>query len=597
MDGQPHSSYGHKVLELTRLSPTIFPVVFAAVASRFYKNLARWSLEQQKGVSLATLEQIFGSQSFASAFERLFAIRTRVLIGLVIVLTWSMSPLGGQSASRILLLGNSTATANTSIYYIHPNYQASRYLSWTTFEMCKVRVVAMYSSALIASSEQRNATRDPWNLPRIPQWRPSAPIGEFYDVDEAALARGDESFSSLLGVPIMGIDLQGPGVQYDFTVETSYFDFKCSELVSFSDYDDALAGNMTTGYSEFEQTIVDILKNVPDRESFAVNLSLPGEWDEWVKMSDPPPLHMLFASKTGFAHFFGASAANCTIHHIIVETEIQCGPQTSTTTCSAKRQRRLNSPSAANRLPDNMLANPNSLYQAFAQWPKANGELPADDKSPTENFIVGGGIEPYDRTWRRSWVVVDLSQWPAVFSRRLTTAFNTFWGATVEDSHSHVDFQTPHELPLAQRSEQSPFYNFYNTTSGTVTRTRDVYRADLVWVFLLLVTTLFLEILAILGLGLKFLIRGPDVLGFASSMTRENPYVPLPPGGSFLDGAERARQLRNVRLQLTDVRPEQEMGYLAVRAVPSGAAQEGSVGESGTEPATWRAIDRWRLYE
>lgn len=86
LDGEPESKYGHQIVDLTRLSPTIYPIVFAAVASRCFKNLARWRLESRDGIELGTLEQIFGSQSLAGAFERLLFVRSEVLIGLLILL-------------------------------------------------------------------------------------------------------------------------------------------------------------------------------------------------------------------------------------------------------------------------------------------------------------------------------------------------------------------------------------------------------------------------------------------------------------------------------------------------------------------------------
>ncbi|KAJ4160631.1 hypothetical protein NW754_003752 [Fusarium falciforme] len=65
----------------------------------------------------------------------------------------------------------------------------------------------------------------------------------------------------------------------------------------------------------------------------------------------------------------------------------------------------------------------------------------------------------------------------------------------------------------------------------------------------------------------------------------------ITPGGSSLDGPDRARKLRDLRLQLTDVRPESETGYIAVRAVPS--AQDENEQESKME---WRPLDRKKLY-
>ncbi|KAM0227210.1 hypothetical protein ACHAPO_011747, partial [Fusarium lateritium] len=145
---------------------------------------------------------------------------------------------------------------------------------------------------------------------------------------------------------------------------------------------------------------------------------------------------------------------------------------------------------------------------------------------------------------------------------------------------------------------------FMNSTTASRTIEYEVYRASQLWVAILLTTTLFLQILAILGLVLEVLIVGPEILGYASSFTRDNPYVPLPTSGSGLGGPERARVLRDLRLQLADVRPDEDIGYLAVRAVPTETVDE-AMEQCATEPTNadgvskqvlLRRLDSKRLY-
>ncbi|KAH6884153.1 hypothetical protein B0T10DRAFT_579538, partial [Thelonectria olida] len=511
LDGQQRSDYGEKAMEMTRLGPTVFPIVFAAIASRFYKCLARWCLEKKDGITLASLEQIFGSQSLAAAFERLFSIRTRNLLGLTLLLTWMMSPIGGQSASRVLFIGDSATTANTTIYYLHPSYQRSRYLSWATAASERANIVALYTANLFSSLEQQRSVRDPWNLPKIPQWSRSAAIGEMYDINETALTRGDEYYSSLLGIRLQGLDLEGPVVSYDFSIVTSYVDFQCAHVGYLDDSDDAILSN--------KDQMLKVRDAGSDTEHFAVNITMPESWDEWTNLRNPPPLHMLYMSRINQT----VSLANCTMQLIVLETNMRCGPRPSTTSCSARRQRRINGPPAANRLPYSMLKNPASLQKAFSLWPEALGVLGWEGSSltPTDNYIISD--------YRYGPIQMNSDKWPTVYSRRLTTVFNTFWETTLNPRHSNVTFET---LPQMNDLRIEDLDNFWNSTVGTVARSR--------------------KILAILGLLLQGFVRGPDVLGFASTMTRDNPYVLLPPGGSRLDGPERARRLGDLRLQLAD---------------------------------------------
>jgi hypothetical protein len=71
------------------------------------------------------------------------------------------------------------------------------------------------------------------------------------------------------------------------------------------------------------------------------------------------------------------------------------------------------------------------------------------------------------------------------------------------------------------------------------------------------------------SLVLRMLIVAPDILGFASSLTRDSPYftsdfIPILQGGSIMNGPERARALRRVRIQIVDIRPEDETGHVAL---------------------------------
>lgn len=83
----------------------------------------------------------------------------------------------------------------------------------------------------------------------------------------------------------------------------------------------------------------------------------------------------------------------------------------------------------------------------------------------------------------------------------------------------------------------------------------------------------------------------PDILGFVSSLTRDNRYfAPLPPGDSLLDGEQRARKLRNMKVQIQDVRPDSDVGHIAfARADMSLSNQE--------DERTRKRIVKGRMYD
>lgn len=57
--------------------------------------------------------------------------------------------------------------------------------------------------------------------------------------------------------------------------------------------------------------------------------------------------------------------------------------------------------------------------------------------------------------------------------------------------------------------------------------------------------------------------RGPDILDRSSSFTRDNPYVTVnvPLGGSRMDGIDRTRYLKDVRVKLA---LEADVGHIAI---------------------------------
>lgn len=566
IEGEAPSSYGRSLTELVRLSPTIFPIVFAAIATRFFKSLARWRLELPNGIKLGFLDQLFGSQSFAGAFERLIFGRSHIAAGVFIVLTWAMSPLGGQSASRILFTGEHRVTSKSTVWYVDPGYQFSYFYVSALADTVKATAFSQYTLNMMSSPEQRRSDRDFWGLPRIPQWPEGRASDEPYEIDKKHFESGDEDYASLLGIKVQGLDFNDRAARYDFSVQTSYVDLDCSAL-----------------RTEENRTVIDeyfFLRsthwNSVDVEplfkytntSFAVDIRPVDRRQNLTNATKTPELHMVFVSQGAikneettkyFANrLFGF---DCAMETVYLETDIRCP---SPSTCSAWQQRRVNPPDGtSSQFPHMMREHLGGVTKGISLWSAAAGSADYTRASATENFIAGD-LHVFNNQPRRDWTDIDIKR----FSRRLTTAFNTYWDSTKGPLEFSVIDVTSRALPdrnvLVGRPDE--MHDYYNATQA-IARPNRVYLADRVWVGFLIAITMLLQILAILGHVLLLLIKGPDVLGFASSVTRDNKYIPLPPAGSSLGGPERAKLLHDMRLQLADIRGEDDVGYLAFRAV------------------------------
>jgi hypothetical protein len=123
-----------------------------------------------------------------------------------------------------------------------------------------------------------------------------------------------------------------------------------------------------------------------------------------------------------------------------------------------------------------------------------------------------------------------------------------------------------------------------NVTEAVVSVLVPVYRVDAPWAAILIVCSSALLLLGIFGIFIQARTVAPDIFNHVSSLTRDNPHVSAPVGGSGLDGSDRARLLKRMRVQLGDAEPQSETGYIALRSL------------SGTDDSREGQIRKARLY-
>ena len=199
--------------------------------------------------------------------------------------------------------------------------------------------------------------------------------------------------------------------------------------------------------------------------------------------------------------------------------------------------------------------------------------------SPVDQYMLGSdapfsvGYSPYAPNFSK------ISG--ADFGKRLTTLINTVWQASIapysialgSSAVFNAETGTPAYVPGA------------STTATNVQRFEKAqYAANRSHAIILIVITVVLQICAIVGLVLKEMTRAPDILGYISTMTRDNVHTAVPGGGNALDGLERSRYLADMRVQLADVRPGDDVGHIVLRSVHNG--NESRIGR----------LDKRRLY-
>ncbi|KAF3046168.1 hypothetical protein E8E11_003398 [Didymella keratinophila] len=153
-------------------------------------------------------------------------------------------------------------------------------------------------------------------------------------------------------------------------------------------------------------------------------------------------------------------------------------------------------------------------------------------------------------------------------TNRITTLLNTYfqgcaWGYQVTRSGF---FDIP-EYPWAGLQNSRSPDRWISASDAAFSHPVPIYRADVGWIVSLLLTTLVLLLLGIVNAAYSFVTIAPDLFYYASSLARENPYTNTPNGGTTMDGAERSRLLRDLKIQIADVSPEHQVGYIVVKSV------------------------------
>lgn len=589
-DGNKRSNFGDSIIELGKYGATVFPIMFAAIAARMFRVIALWRSE--KGVKLGLLEQLVGSQSLGATVERFVLLGRFDILGAIVVLLWFLSPLGSQMSLRLLRLTSVNIISQTSIQYFDTTWPPASSTDigngpgWAVFgsgssvDYARASLTAFASANMIASTNVLRSPVDQWNNIKVPRLDEMAYSGDESDNPWISTANGSRmTWASLSGLMIQGINASGNST---FIIQTSYIDVTCSDAMQ-----------TKPGNDSYDSDFADMLKSV----GLAVHVNnasslFSDDWQNGGRSSSvildtnsndftlfDAPQNLFYASRAAFltdatdSQPPGLDVYNCSYATPKIEGNVTCVGQD----CAITQVRRWeDAPSSPLQPPFDWVQFTNLLLFI----PGSLGYSHAGTISPVDQYMLGSDA-PFSVGYQTS--PSNFSKISgAVFGNRLTTLINTVWQANLAPYSialgSSADFNakedTPGWVPAA------------TATATNVQRLESVkYAANRNHAIILIVITLVLQICAIIGLVLKEMTKAPDILGYVSTMTRDNIHIAVPmSGGNTLDGVERARYLSDMRVQLADARPGDDVGHIVLRSV-----------ENGSESRSGR-LDRRRLY-
>jgi hypothetical protein len=549
-DGRPSDTkVVRELLSAAKYGPTIFPIIFAAIAGSFLKTVASWKLE--RGISVLSLEYLLSSRTVFSAVTTPISLRAFNLLTPFLLALWAFSPLGGQAAIRITVVVPNRGSLpwdfsyldyNSPMRYQHPRSAAGEDIIST--------VVGTFTSALLATPDTKLGAMDTFGNLKIPMVEACRSGGALPDSDGwyNSLPGAGCNYSSLIGLPAVPRTATG-SANTSFVLETMYMFTDCK-----LDHWPAKGQDERLG----------VLNNTGRYGGpYANSVGSFGIWflDEGFHFREGPQ-HLVFTSFS----YDTVTNASCTLTTTYVEAHAFC----HNSDCKVDRVRESTHPRNRTTLTvlDYITPYPgygapiDGYFTAFSQAADTAWDIKGAGgiySTPIEYYFTHPE-SPYSAAYDSSIGMRGADIYPigdAVFSQRFSQLLNTFWISSIAPDGVLGYFN------VSADGQSASGYAALNVT-GEVTPDYLVLECRRGWLAILVIASMTMLFAATATAILGLLRRGPDILDRASLILRDNPYVNVPAASSMENGYEQARRLKDVQLCLGDARSGLERGHVAI---------------------------------
>lgn len=595
--------YGPAMLIVQNYIPTFFPMAFGVTMARLIQAFALW--RAQSGTHLGFLEQLMGSTSLGGTIASLWGLSIINWIGVVLVALWALAPVGSQAGLRIIS-ANGTYVNSTIINYMNTSaIPTGLQTENDELQFYAYAVNAIYST-LILTPGAMAGPQDPWSNVKIPSlewlernngcdhlgWCSRALVNERNGLNQSAVKAG--TWSSLSGLPVVGGEY-GVGFQ-NFTLLASYWVLNCSSLENIDPSRQFVSP--LPGRGDYDTDNTSSIWDSGDTahpNTFFIDTTTPlagldsTEGDSRAHGEEISPRTLIFGSRAPQ----GTSLATCTVAMSYVLAEVNCNftaplwnidktasGRTSAGACYVDRVRR--DPAHPENEPYTPLDVTYRIAQRFfTQWPLATGTVSSGTSCPTERFIndvhsesasgstnsilvatdwLGFNTTDEDHDGGNSYVDI-ASLGLETFTERFSLLFNTYWHA-----YCNLQAMTQSEIGLGFGA-LFPSNVMFQSADAQMSIAGQHFVVNFAFLAIYMVCCLVALVAGILALILQVRTLVPDVLGTVSMLVKENPYAPVPEGGSALDGHEYSRKVMNMPVKLCDIRSNELVGHIALTSL------------------------------
>ncbi|KAI0469218.1 hypothetical protein F4859DRAFT_137687 [Xylaria cf. heliscus] len=542
------------LLKASQLGPTIFPVVFAAIAGRFLHRLAAYKLEE--GASVMTLEHLLYSRSVFNALTAPFALRTSNPLTPILIVMWALSPLGGQASLRIItpgVLSTTVAQNFTYVAYVSPFTNGGPGSTTSGF---LGPINAAFMGALFSSAATKASYQDLYGNIKIPIYEKltsSDPANT--STWKPVLSGEDTTWSSLTGLPVYGL---AKSTISRFNLNTAYMNTQCEVSGQDIHYDGS-----STPFTR--QNFTTLAPNANSGANLAVASKVKG------------PLALFEFTFYSLADTFTSgpgllTSAFCNVTMRYIEVQVECDGMD----CRAQAAGPSSNPAIHRAVPlapleiasvlSGGLGQDATHFQSFfSSFVTATDPSLACDTSVCDASGIEGYIADPDNPFTLTETPRLTDVGDALFSQRLSQLMNTYWLDSI------APYAITGNFSLHPPDNQYGTYTGYNTDStiGTAETRVNVIKCNYAWLAILVISSITLFSCGVASTVLSIRRLGPDILDRFSTSLRENPYVHDSQASSMEDSSAKAVRLQNVIVRLGDMQPNEDVGYVAIAPAES----------------------------
>lgn len=531
--------------------------MFAAVAGRFLHRVAAYKLEE--GAAVMTLEYLLYCRSVFNAVTAPFTLRTFNALTVILVVMWSLSPLGGQASLRVITAGVLSTTVPRNFTYVAFVSPFTNGGPGSTTSSFLAPVNAAFMGSLFSSAATKASYQDLHGNIKIPiyealtlsdpanssNWRPVL----------SGLSGEETTWSSLTGLPVYGLE---KSTISRFNFNTAYMKTQCEVSGQDIHYDTS-----STPFTRYNFTTLAPKAN--SDANFAVDPKPAGPLDLFG--------FIFYSLADTFTEGPGLlTTATCNVTMRYVDVRVECDGMN----CRSLAVQPSANPAIHRAVPFAPLEIASVLsgglgqdvehYQHFfSSFVTATDASLACDTS----VCTTSGIEGYLADPNNPFTFTESPRLPdvgiALFSQRMSQLMNTYWLDSV------APFAITGNFTLHPSDNQYGILNTYNTDStiGTAETRVNVIKCNYAWLAILVISSITIFSCGVASAILSIKRMGPDVLDRFSTILRENPHVHDCQASSMEDSSAKAVRLRKLIVRLGDVQPNEDVGYIAIAPAES----------------------------